>query len=268
MKIDVFFPALGQPELVERSFAAAMQNAHGDTGGWIIDNGTEIPLSKSCDINPIAFLRNHHNQGMPLSLDQAKRTSIADILVFLHTDFIIHEEAWDLQLARHFEVDPKLGLVGAVGAQQADSNGGRSNVWCSFRDAEVHGNRVPIGALVPAVLLDGAFMAFRRTAMDAAGIPELPFPRHHFHDKHWSMQMVNAAYSVGVMQMDSEHLGGHTSTRPECQKSFESDGGEQAIYDAAECQYIDRWKEMFPVKVDPFWHYTSRAGPIFCSANQ
>jgi len=260
MLIEVWIPAIGNVEMLQECITRLIENSalhqHGKLDVYVIDNGSESPIE-------FARLRNEKNVGMVEALAQAKANSSADILVYQHSDFRVHEKGWDVKIRDYFIADPKLGLVGAMGAQQADTNGGRSNCYCAF-DGSVHGHPCPKG-ITPVVLLDGCFLCFRRAAMFSAGIPELPFPVHHFHDKHWSMQMVNSGWRVGVTDLNCAHLSGQTSCQPECQKSFEPEGGEQAIYNAAERQYIDRWKSMFPVTVDHDWNYRTAAGPIFCS---
>lgn len=260
MTIDYFIPCIGGQELLNECkdiLLNASDPTH-DTNYFVIDNGSKVPIQVSWWAR---LIRNGENLGMVKTLRQCMDLSKADILIFAHSDFLLYEDLWNAKISARFEADPKLGLIGAVGAERAEKNGGRSNVWCGFRDGHLHGWKPETSALKPVVLLDGCFMAFRRSAMDAAGIPEVPFPRHHFHDKHWSLQMVVSGYRVGVLQMDCEHFGGQTSTRPECQESFQADGGEQAIYDAAERQYLERFGPILSVSVDSQWNYTKQFRP-------
>jgi len=255
MNIDYFIPAIGNQDLLDNCLAELVAGfCYPETRLVVIDNGSKTPLETTF----AEVIRNEENIGMVRTLRQAMDHSKSEILIYAHSDFNMYEDLWDSKIISRFYEDQKLGLIGAVGAEQADKNGGRSNVWCSFRDGEVHGWKPETSSMKPVVLLDGCFMAFRRCAMEKAGIPELPFARHHYHDKHWSMQMVVADYRVGVLQMDCEHLGGQTSTRPECQESFQTDGGEQAIYDSAERQYLERFLPILPVSVDANWNYSKR----------
>lgn len=225
----------------------------------VIDNGSETPLNLNSSLAD-DLIRNESNVGMIESLQQAKDNCTADILAFFHSDLLIHEGGWDAKIIQAFESDPRLGLLGVVGGSVAASNGGRANVLCSFRNGHAHGQQTPPG-VHPAVLLDGCCMIFRREAMNA--IPDDGFPAHHFHDKDWSVQMIMNGYRVGVIQLDCEHLGGRTSCQPECQESFKKWGGEQAIYEASERRYLQKWGAMLPIRVDAAYNYSTRAGPVF-----
>jgi len=259
MTLDVFIPAISGEDVLNQCVWKLVENrVHKETLLFVIDNGSKRPIWEEGD-RPATVIRNDSNVGMVESLQQAKRICDGDILMFMHSDFMVHERGWDDKILSAFKADPKLGLLGAVGGSVAATNGGRANVLCSFRDAHVHGTPTPHG-VHPAVLLDGCCMIFRKSAMD--GIPELNFPAHHFHDKMWSIQMVMNGYRVGVIKLDCDHLGGRTSCQPECQESFKKWGGEQAIYNSAERKYLEKWGPLFPMSVDANWNYSTRAGPL------
>lgn len=256
MRIDYFIPAIGQQEMLQDCIDELRKNQqHGDTEIHVIDNGSNPPL----EIRDAKVHRFEDNLGMIESLVAAKRLSNAEILGFAHSDFFIHEFGWDSRLVQAFSSDPKLGLVGAVGARIAALNGGRAEVYCSFtRDGEVHGYQTPPG-VHPAVLLDGCMMVFRRTVLDALNIPDTRFRTHHFYDRDWSLQTAVGGWKVGAICLDCDHLGGQTACRDDFQKWINERGGEQKMYEENEALYLNKWKHVLPVSVDSKWTVKTNA---------
>jgi len=260
MLIEVWIPAIGNVEMLQECITRLIENSalhqHGKLDVYVIDNGSESPIE-------FARLRNEKNVGMVEALAQAKANSSADILIYQHSDFMVYEKGWDVKIRDYFIADTKLGLVGAMGAQQADTNGGRSNCYCAF-DGSVHGHPCPKG-ITPVVLLDGCLLAMRTEAMRDCGIPDITLPPFHFYDKYISCQFVERGWRVGVTDLDCHHRGGKTSCQPECQKSLQRFGGEQSVYNEAEQKYLERFGSLFPMSVDAFWNYRTKAGPVFNS---
>jgi len=262
LTLETWIPVIGNEDLLNECLWNAFATV--DQKVTVIDNGSEFPISKKN--RKFDLIRNPVNVGMVESLRQSRDGCTSDLLCFMHSDFMIREAFWDQRVRRYFEDNPRLGLLGAMGAQQADSNGGRSNCFCAF-DGSVHGNPCSNG-LTPVVLLDGCLMIFRKEAMLDSRVPEQPWPKHHFFDKHVCLQMVKRGWHVAVTDLVCDHYGGRTSNQHECQKSFESDGGEQAIYNSAEMKYINSWKCMFPISVDSQWNYRCKSGSIFDSTSR
>lgn len=256
MRIDYFIPAIGQPELLDECLSKLRANQqHGDTEIHVIDNGSQIPL-----VNDKAKIwRQEQNLGMIESLVFSKQHSNAEILIYAHSDFLIHEFGWDSRVVQAFIKDPKLGLLGTVGGTVAAANGGRENVFCSFRDGFVHGHQTPSG-VHPAVMLDGCWMAFRRAALDRAKIPDVSYKFHHFYDRDWCIAIAADHWRTGVISLDCEHLGGRTSCQSECQEDFARHGGEQKIYNENEALYLAKWAHLLPISVDRNWrvHFHKR----------
>jgi hypothetical protein len=260
MTIDYVLPAIGQQELLNRCLHHLLTNAEGWPEFYVIDNGSEPPLALSNDYDA-KVCRQETNLGMIESLAFAMSISHADILVYSHTDFLIYERGWDWKLKHYFEADDKLGLIGAVGARVAAENGGREEVFCSFRDGEKHGIKTPQGIHAVA-LLDGCFMAFRRRDLDRIGI-DRSFSPHHFYDKDWSLSFALNGARVGVIDLDCEHLGGQTSCRPDYQEwanAKDPKGGDRSFYLANEQRYIAKHQDVFPVRVNEEWSVTTRWG--------
>jgi GT2 family glycosyltransferase len=257
MTIDYFLPAIGQQELLDRCVGHLVENMRGTHAEvHVIDNGSSPPLQ--VDRRFASLHRMESNLGMVEGLAFAMRESLADILVYSHTDFLIYEAGWDVKLSKFFYDDEQLGLIGAVGARVAAANGGREEVFCSFRDGHLHGWPTPPG-IHPVALLDGCFMAFRRSHLDRIGI-DRSFSPHHFYDKDWSLSFVLNGARVAVIDLDCEHLGGQTSCRPEYQRwanAKEPQGGDQAFYLANERRYIAKYTDKFPVRVHADWSFTT-----------
>lgn len=264
MTIDYFVPVVGQEEMAYECTRLLTENAlefmTGKTKIYIVDNG-----SKQSFI--VSSIRNEENLGMVATLKQCMDNSEAEILVYAHSDFMVHHKGWDLLLKSHFVMDEKLGMVVSMGCQQADANGGRSRCFCSFVfDGVVHG-KAPSKEGNFVAMADGCFLAMRRSIMDVCGIPDLRFPVHHFYERDWILEMVTSGYRAKVIPLDADHLSGQTACQPECQEWFNQRGGEQSIYNEAERMYLAKWGHLLPVHCDDAGNYFTKAGPVFNSEN-
>lgn len=246
MTLSVYIPAIGQQETLDKTLRFLAKNAHAWVEMWVIDNGSKEPLRSRF----AKIIRNEENRGMVGSLKQAVEHSTADIIVFLHSDMFIYEENWDREVLAAFESDPKLAALGVVGAKQADTNGGRSQVVCAFVDAEKHGSR-PKQMVTPVALLDGCFMAFRRDSIKDLDWDAFESNGYLFsYDKDLTLSLTMASQHVAVINLDSEHLGGQTSCREEFNDTLRKNGSDlNEMYRESERRYIEKWKNAFPVRV-------------------
>jgi GT2 family glycosyltransferase len=267
LTIETWIPAIGNEELLKECLADLCQNSSVMKEVSIIDNGSEKPIfSGDCEwLERFLILRNPVNVGMVKSLRQASDSCGSDLLCFMHSDFMIREDRWDEKVISQFEADEKLGMVVAMGCQVAEANGGRSKCFCSF-DGNVHG-KYPSDNGNFVAMVDGCFLAMRRSIMDACGIPDLNFPFHHFYERDWVLSMVTRGYRAKVIQLHCDHLSGRTACQPECQEFFNKHGGEQAIYNEAERIYLEKWGHLLPVYCDSAGNYFTRAGRVFNSEN-
>lgn len=261
MTIDYFVPAIGQQDLVSQcEMVVAFNQSSDDSARFVVvDNGSEIPIES------YELIRNDENLGMVKTLRQCMDNSSADILIYAHSDFRLREEAWDSRISEQFERDEKLGMVVAMGCRKAERNGGRSGCFCSF-DGDVHG-KYPSDNGNFVAMVDGCFLAMRRSIMDICGIPDLRFPPHHFYERDWVLEMVTRGYRAKVIPMQCSHLSGRTACQPECQEWFNKHGGEQSIYNEAERMYLAKWGHLLPVHCDDAGNYFTKAGPVFNSEN-
>lgn len=252
MKLDVYIPAIGQEEILNQCIDFLWYNC-GDgpivTRCFVIDNGSKVPIKAG-----VKVIRNEENLGMVGSLKQALEHSDADIICYMHSDMFIYEQGWDTQIIQAFEADPKLACLGVVGAVQADANGGRTGTVCAFRDGHLHGTK-PTQKITPVCLLDGCCQIFRRSVLETVPWDEFEENGYLFsYDKGITVWLTMASHRVGVIDLDSEHLGGRTSCQTEFNNTLTEKGTTlDAMYRESERKYIERWKSCFPIRVTPDW---------------
>lgn len=252
MTIDYFIPALGQQEMLAQVTTELDLRTRGSgTRLIVIDNGSATPICEPL-LAIDELIRNDDNLGMVATLAQAKEHSVADILIYAHSDFFIYEDGFDFTIAEFFAFHPRLGLIGAMGCRVAEANGGRSECFCSFRDGHVHGQQTPEG-LHAIGMIDGCFLAFRRQMLDELNIPDESFGPHHFYERDWVLTAVTSGWRAGVINMDCVHLSGKTACQPEAQAWFDKHGGEQKIYNENEARYLAKWRHVLPLRVAPDW---------------
>lgn len=252
LSVATYTPALGQQSLVDDSLELLLDNAVlRETSFHIIDNASKEPITSPF----AAVIRNEENKGMVGTLRQAREHCTAEILVYLHSDMFIYHEGWDREIATAFENDPKLGLLGVVGAEWATKDGGRALVHCAFRDWVSHGHK-PTKMITPVAILDGCFCAFRKSMMEELDIPEVYGDGNEFffYDKELSLTCTMASWRVGVINLDCQHLGGSTSCGPEFIDSLADKGtSHDEMYQRSEQRYLNKWKDQFTVKVAKDW---------------
>lgn len=247
MTIDVYIPAIGGHEMLYGTKLRLLENAAGVVRVTVIDNASKNPFAGP------NVIRNEENLGMIGSLRQAVEHSTADILVYMHSDMLIHERGWDEKMAFWFTADPLLACVGVVGATRADSDGGRSDTVCSFSDAEAHGRR-PSLPLTPVALLDGCFMAFRLDCLDMLDWDQFEPQGYYFYDKDITLTLTMRGLHVGVINLHSEHLCGKTSTGIEYTDLLrDSNMSHEGMYHESMNRYLGKWSENLPVRVDQNW---------------
>lgn len=237
--------------MLDRTLELVVKNAKTNPRCVVIDNGSKFPLRSSLS----KVIRNDDNLGMIGSLVQARENCEADIMVFMHSDMEIYEEGWDVKVIRAFEKDGKLAALGAVGAVQADSNGGRSGTVCAFRDGHLHGTK-PNQEVTPVALLDGCWMAFNTGHLEHLDLDQFESNGYLFsYDKDLTLSLAMESLHVGVIDIDCQHIGGQTSCREEFNESLEKKGQNlDEMYRHSEQRYINKWKPCFPVRVRSDWH--------------
>ena len=240
----------------------------------LVDNGSDRPLRDERWLPPgVRVLRNPTNAGTyPLFAQALTLGRRWDLLALLHSDLWIHEPGWDARVREAFARDDRLGLLGFVGSDEIDVDGGRGQgTMLNFSGvgrasgAEDHGRR--IGDLRPAAVVDGCAMILRRRALSDVGI-RAGFPPHYFYDRLVSCQLLEQGWRIGVLGIACDHLGGQTTGHqpgwPTLARAWasghgipEAPGGwDRTVYLEAERQFLDEWraaKRFIPLRVESDW---------------
>ncbi len=256
MKLSIIFPVLNQHPLARTALDFAIKNLSGerDVEILIIDNAssavfrpyntevTKMALFKKTHLNAhiesteigepqkyaeVKTIRLDKNIGVyPIFWEALKYTS-ADVLAYLHSDLIVEEEGWDKRIIDAFENNQKLGLVGFIGSNQIDNNGGRgAGTTSNFmgystnhrdglgKDHIWHGS--PAGAhgkrdegYTKAAVVDGCAMIFRRTVLELI-TQRQNFPPHHFYDRLLSCETRENGWEMAVIGIGCDHISGQT----------------------------------------------------------
>ena len=258
MKLAVVIPAAHNPEMTDRCFELARDNAGDATTVMIFDNGIgvgNLGTSENVGNYPVFFRALDGLNGY-------------DVALFIHNDLYIYEKGYDRRILDAFTEDDRLGLLGFVGSPEFDQAGGRGYwAWSNFQGqqpgtapAENHGIR-ETGYKV-AANLDGCALAFRLDALRE--IPEDPaFPPHHFYDRLFCAEMLSRCWHVGYLGIACDHLNGQTANvyagyhelamswckEHDCVRTGQED---HDVYLEAEHQFLSKWRDemkFVPLKV-------------------
>jgi hypothetical protein len=243
MKLTIVFSVLGQHDMARLAVRCAAQNCtDAATKILIIDNGGDFTLpdleeyrGRVTLFRPTSALESPEpkpcNIGVYPTFRCGMVNSDTEIVAFFHSDLMVIEKGFDVRMIWEFHSRPRLGLLGFVGSNEIDSNGGRgSGTTSNFQGhmytddrkviegqwqwngtpAEAHGKRNE--GYTEAAVVDGCVMVIRREAWDRIGFRE-DFPPHHFYDRLISTQMLEAGWRVGVLGVACDHLGGQTVSR-------------------------------------------------------
>ena len=270
MNLLVIIPASDNEELTKRCAKQAEIHATDDeTEIVVFDNGVgfgEMGPGYNIGVYPVFFYVIEH------------MCKDADILLFIHSDLIIHEYGYDARLIEAFEKDREIGLVGFVGSNIIDSDGGRglgtrsnfAGTEPNTGDALVHGAQD--AGLTEVAHVDGCAMAFRTTTLR-----EIPFQRnfpvHHFYDRLMSVEVLWRGWRVGNLGISCDHLGGQTACKSENYHRMSrewlkrqgialiDDNPDLTNYRVAESMFLREWRDergFIPLEVDTAGGITHR----------
>lgn len=240
----------------------------------IVDNASETPYRHedyAYSKFPVHVIRNDVNRGYYFPLVQLLNTYQDEEIGLIHNDMVLYEEGWDVRMAKAFEYDPHLGLIGLCGSNEIDERGGRGGgTMCFFRGADVtfgsttlkgqdQSAGLRISDLRAACTLDSLFMMFRRgvipelmssAANDSWGDVTLA----HFYDRIWPLRTLEAGYRVAVLGVECDHLGGMTCVAnqryyDDCVKWLEErnipyENPETEMYLVAERRYLGEYRDV------------------------
>jgi GT2 family glycosyltransferase len=217
MNMLVIIPVHNQLEITKTCLAHLEHSERGLYQILIFDNGSKDPIDYGTVV-PEYYERRDENIGVyPVFGEVLKDERLKDyeILAFLHNDLYVYDEKWASRVIEAFERDPLLGIVGFIGSNEIDSNGGRGlGTMSNFQGkvggrAEVHGRR--IAGLEPAAVVDGCAMIFRRKCLEEIYDPE--FPPHHFYDRLFSLEALTRGYRLAVLGVACDHVSGQTANQ-------------------------------------------------------
>ncbi len=249
-----------------------------------IDNGSRQPLGMERWLpRNLTVWRNAENTGnYPIftqGLIISRHDPDTEILAFLHSDMFIYERGWDLRVIEAFKADHRLGLIGFIGSNEIDANGGRGlGTVSNFQGlapntgaAEIHGKR--IAGTEPAAVVDGCMMIFRRQCLEDCGF-EPDFPPHHFYDRLMSCQAREKGWRMATMGIACDHLSNQTVAHEQAYHELaeawckaqerpielpEGGGWDLAVYREAERQWLTVYRDqrhLVPVHVDAEYRET------------
>lgn len=252
MKLAVIIPVYNRHEVTLEALKHLALTSKTNPDVIVLDNGSDQPFSEYLDAIGIPFvginvkvLRTEENKGVWPTFKQGYDATDADILAYLHNDLYVYHENWDGVLVSAFTINPLLGLVGFVGSNQWDYDGGRGlGTMSNFQGrpgcgspAEVHGARIVGDNIFPALVVDGCAMVMRRTAMEQ--ITFFDFPPHHFYDRVYSLHMLMQSWHTAIASIACDHVSGQTANT------------QQGWHNAAQ-----KWAEANGLTLDETWDNT------------
>lgn len=224
MKLSVVISVHNQQPLAVTCFKHIRDNVEYlgyETEFIIIDNGSTQAIRED-DFLGATVVRNEKNIGVYPTFKQGFEVAKGDIVAFFHSDLVIYEKGWNNRVIQAFKENPALGLLGFVGSNEIDLNGGRGGGTMSnfqgntitdgarsWTGSPAHAHGKTITQFFRGAVVDGCAMIIHRSAWERIGYRE-NFPPHHFYDRLISTQMLEAGYWVGVLGIACDHISGQT----------------------------------------------------------
>jgi cellulose synthase/poly-beta-1,6-N-acetylglucosamine synthase-like glycosyltransferase len=224
MKLSVIIPSLNQFPLLEQTlqYLIEAREQESDYKIIVIDNGSDERFET--DLPGVEVQRCEEPIGSYKAFDWGFDVTDSDVVAFFHSDLFVYEKGWDKKVISEFEKHSRLGMIGFVGSNEIDFNGGRGSgttsnfqgrsivkkETCSYWEgsvAEVHGKRN--NGFTKAVVCDGCAMIIRRDAWNDIGYRE-NYLFHHFYDRIISCQLLEKNWNIGVLGIECDHISGQT----------------------------------------------------------
>jgi cellulose synthase/poly-beta-1,6-N-acetylglucosamine synthase-like glycosyltransferase len=275
-KLTIIITMLGQHDMTQFCLNKVVQHHKGDVEILIIDNGCdftpEIPTVSGGPFTLKTIYPPQGNLGVYPVYKFGMEHATGDIVLFLHNDLIINEDAFDIYVRYLIATKPHLGLLGFVGSDEVAKNGGKGygttsnyeaktytykdKTWTGT-DAKIYGSCYD--GYTNAMILDGLAMGFRRTAWKKIGFRE-DFPPNHYHDRLIPLQVIEAGYKVGIIGIACDHMDAQTRSNEKkyhsivqgwCEKNnvkpYVDNNGkiswEHAIHMEAQRKLLTEWRD-------------------------
>lgn len=204
-------------------------------------------------------LQKPENTGVLDAYKFGMQYAVGDILVWIHNDVLLWENAWDTRVITAFQTDSKLGLAGLFGGRGVSLDGGRGHPESNMIGKEwgTHGgyHGQILTTQHPAVVFDSLCLMFRREALEQVGIDER-IPVCHWYDRILTLDILIAGWHCATIGISFDHFGGGTSTRTYTSNDLET-------YQAGEKLFQEKHGDILSVGslwVDAEYNYTIRRG--------
>jgi len=174
-----------------------------------MDNGSEPPYESAWTYK--------ENVGYFYPLKTLYRNYKDPVLGLMHNDVFIFDDKWPEKVLECFEKHPKLGMLGLAGWEFMSPSGEVDGMKANFLPGSFQDNPLvihPEGLDQNISCLDSLFLAVRADLIPKLHITSEILP-YHWYDRIWSLFTMEQGYSLGVLGLPFEHIGGQTALREE-----------------------------------------------------
>jgi hypothetical protein len=160
-----------------------------------------------------------YNRGVDSLRD---KISDDDVVCFCHADVRILDQHFEEKIKMYFSIFTDVGLAGVIGTTRLDEHGGwwqtphqfhRGHVmqWVSDKESEKYHMIKKICNATDLVALDGLIMFARGSVAKTIPFDEAMYPNSYdFYDIDYSVTVRDAGYSIGVVDVKTEHKSAGT----------------------------------------------------------
>lgn len=190
------------------------------------------------------------NLGVVKSLQYAYEATETDYLVYIHNDLYIYNNNWISKVEDLFESRTKAGLIGVFGGLRLEKSGMRVENSSNMLEAEIHGHR-RTHDYFKCTVIDGMFMACRRSMLDAGDGFDTGYDIHHFYDLDTSMESIKRGFDNYCLLLPVHHVNGVTANAQTFNDWASSyiDGGQMALYQKNQLRFTRKWIKKLPYDV-------------------
>ncbi|MFA5889080.1 MAG: glycosyltransferase [Candidatus Paceibacterota bacterium] len=228
--LSIIIPILGHHDMTQFCINKIIEHHKQEIEILVVDNGNDFiaePIPLKSNVHLKVVHPEEGNIGVYPVFDYGIRHTEGEIILFMHNDLILNENGFDILLKYVFAKNKDFGLVGFVGSDEINENGGRgwgttSNLekkTYTYKDktwtgppAELFGSK--FDGLTNAVFIDACSMAIRRSTWEKIGFRK-DFPiSSHSHDRLTCMQVLEAGQRIAVLGVACDHMDGQTRFYP------------------------------------------------------
>lgn len=229
--LDICLPVLNQEESTQLALNSFKSTQDDQSNRYIIvDNGSRrfvrewlIGLTGSDFV-----IRNDSNVGLPKAMNQARKVSTADYILFTHTDVEMFEKGWDTKIKRILEGLGSVGVAGFFGAKGLGTGDiyktpyymqqlVRTNPIAGDRcrmNPNVHGHYQFYNEIEACTVLDGFALIVKN------GLKFWDKSPHHNYDNDICLESIDQGLQNIVINMDVIHYGGRTDVNEDWATGF------------------------------------------------